>query len=751
MAAGSTASYQRNCSLEDDWIAVKKSPFTESNDSYRLPAVAVDWNSSQAVFNVTLLSISNDGTEERLWSDSFSISKIKRRHFELCLVHPELKDYLPTLPQEFQGIWGYIQWIRVSPKLCKKMEVYITEAFKISGWKLFSSVFFGEPAFFEEDYTIPTLQLKRNKYVREVAQVVQNLEQHLEDKGERETAGERLFEWYEKLNDLLTEVNDAERKLLGFDCEPYEELRDIAQKERTECATMFNHQSLTNSTFQNSAQNFSQWEEQYVDAVQKISVFRITHFKTNSLPRLQEILKIMKDDWSKNISKSNDNRVSVLAVRLAQVEKEIITNETEILNCVHQVKILERDKLRQDAIALDEDLTMEDALNEKEILFYKKQCELFAIECEIQEKNEGIIRLELKSLEDTKNVENTDVRKEVKEKFTQNLSAISRKKALLRNKKKSCEKEIEKMSKREEKKQEKHVAHHGVQMKIERRRGEEQEKKDVRLEERQKTLLRLKEYKKKYAQPKVVKPPRYQPPSTRKKGQNVADSSWISVSLSPPISPIAQKDTASASQAVLPSSKKENGRDTAPDAQRITPGTEQSPKEVQNSSPIVFPSTTFIPPVPPPPPPGLPPPPPPPIPPPVRSGETSSATSLAQAIRGQRQNLNDTSSSAMLNQPSSLSEETVNLDAILLARGRLKKKTSSMPATAKQKAFPSGNDLTRAIQSVKLRRVVNDDKPSDLSPDGAEFLKKALERMNRFTKLSDDEEEDDEDGQEQEW
>lgn len=165
----------------------------------------------------------------------------------------------------------------------------------------------------------------------------------------------------------------------------------------------------------------------------------------------------------------------------------------------------------------------------------------------------------------------------------------------------------------------------------------------------------------------------------------------------------------------------------------------------------MFPSTTFIPPVPPPPPPGLPPPPPPPIPPPVRSGETSSATSLAQAIRGQRQNLNDTSSSAMLNQPSSLSEETVNLDAILLARGRLKKKTSSMPATAKQKAFPSGNDLTRAIQSVKLRRVVNDDKPSDLSPDGAEFLKKALERMNRFTKLSDDEEEDDEDGQEQEW
>jgi hypothetical protein len=44
---------------------------------------------------------------------------------------------------------------------------------------------------------------------------------------------------------------------------------------------------------------------------------------------------------------------------------------------------------------------------------------------------------------------------------------------------------------------------------------------------------------------------------------------------------------------------------------------------------------------------------------------------------------------------------------------------------------------------------VNEEKPAALSPDGAEFLKKALERMNKFTNLSFDE--DERDAEEQEW
>lgn len=104
MLTAAATSYQRNLSVEDDWVAVKESPFTD-HDTFSLPAVAVDWNSSQATFNVTLLSINGEKSEERLWSDSFSISKIRRRHIELCLVHPDLKKHLPALPQESQGWW----------------------------------------------------------------------------------------------------------------------------------------------------------------------------------------------------------------------------------------------------------------------------------------------------------------------------------------------------------------------------------------------------------------------------------------------------------------------------------------------------------------------------------------------------------------------------------------------------------------------------------------------------------------------
>ena len=204
---------------------------------------------------------------------------------------------------------------------------------------------------------------------------------------------------------------------------------------------------------------------------------------------------------------------------------------------------------------------------------------------------------------------------------------------------------------------------------------------------------------------------------------------------------------------------------------------DRSPEEGTNVPPsTVSPGSTFSPPIPraplppgpppppglppPPPPPGLPPPPPPGLPPPpppppppiasplLSSGVLNGGTSLAQDIQAKKQHLNHANASSSLSQPSSLSEETVNLEAILLARNRLKKQSNN---ATEVKGFPSGNDLTRAIQSVKLKKVVNDKKPADLSPDGAEFLKKALERMNRFTTLSDSEEEENEHELEQQW
>ena len=84
--------------------------------------------------------------------------------------------------------------------------------------------------------------------------------------------------------------------------------RDIAQKERSECATMLNQQSMTTSTFQDSAQNFSQWEEQYVESVEKINTFRMMYFKT-TLSRSQNILKMLKEDFSK-FPESSDKKES---------------------------------------------------------------------------------------------------------------------------------------------------------------------------------------------------------------------------------------------------------------------------------------------------------------------------------------------------------------------------------------------------------------------------------------------------------
>ncbi len=101
------------------------------------------------------------------------------------------------------------------------------------------------------------------------------------------------------------------------------------------------------------------------------------------------------------------------------------------MNCTNQLKLLERDKIRRDALALDEDLSMPEKLNEKEIEVYKKQCEILSIGFDIQDKNEKIIRLDLQKL--ASEVKREELEK-LKGNLTKRLTAISTKKAFLRNK-----------------------------------------------------------------------------------------------------------------------------------------------------------------------------------------------------------------------------------------------------------------------------------------------------------------------------
>ena len=123
--------------------------------------------------------------------------------------------------------------------------------------------------------------------------------------------------------------------------------------------------------------------------------------------------------------------ILTVSTKLYEVEKECLQMELELLNCTNQLKVLERDKVRQDALALDEDLSMPEKLNEKEIQVYKKQCEILGISYDIQDKNEKIVRLDLQGLENSEEME-TDLDKGI---LTKALKIVFRKKAILRNKK----------------------------------------------------------------------------------------------------------------------------------------------------------------------------------------------------------------------------------------------------------------------------------------------------------------------------
>ena len=120
-----------------------------------------------------------------------------------------------------------------------------------------------------------------------------------------------------------------------------------------------------------------------------------------------------------------------VATKLYQLEKKSFQNEIEMLNCTNQLKLLERDKIRRDALALDEDLTMPQRLNEKEVLVYEKQCEILATSFDIQDKNEKLVRLDLQKMASEVTGEELE---RLKGNLNKSLTTTSRKKAILRNK-----------------------------------------------------------------------------------------------------------------------------------------------------------------------------------------------------------------------------------------------------------------------------------------------------------------------------
>ena len=123
------------------------------------------------------------------------------------------------------------------------------------------------------------------------------------------------------------------------------------------------------------------------------------------------------------------------AAKLYQLEKESLQNEKELLICTNQLKLLERDKIRQGVLALDEDLSMAQKLTEKEVQVYEIQCEILGTCFAIQDKDEKIVRLDLQRLASAVNGAESE---KLKESLTKKLTAISMKKAGLRNKKVNC-------------------------------------------------------------------------------------------------------------------------------------------------------------------------------------------------------------------------------------------------------------------------------------------------------------------------
>lgn len=328
--------------------------------------------------------------------------------------------------------------------------------------------------------------------------------------------------------------------------------------------------------------------------------------------------------------------------------------------------------------------------------------------------------------------------------------AICARRAYLRNKKDQCMVAHEQKNRLAEETTAQFVQHHGVQLKRDRQKEEEERRKEWVDQEREKTLSRLRSFREKRHGQFVLKTPRSRP---------VPKASSLSDDTSQPLSfiSLAQSDRGAIAPAPSPSfaspKKKQPKPKDIPVQIFVSPGPGPGPGPGP-APPSPTPQASNPPPPPPPPPPPLPPPPPPP---PLPSFPASCPERLDSPKPL------DEKEAPPFPAKNTLKQNIGSMDEVLasLQRGQIQLRKVPAPST-RPAGSPSENvrdSILLAIrQGVKLKKVEMPD-PTAASPGSRDSelersIKAAMQRMKRVSSDSDDEEDESDDHgdtQSEEW
>ena len=134
----------------DGWVAVKENAFIDETTPPRLTFL-VSWNDLEHKIAVTCRTrsrVARDVEDCSSRSAAFTIQELKGIHQVLALIHPQMEQYFPRLPEQLKGVWA-IFYSQKTPKdidnICLQLEQYFAVALEICKESLLMTTLYEEP------------------------------------------------------------------------------------------------------------------------------------------------------------------------------------------------------------------------------------------------------------------------------------------------------------------------------------------------------------------------------------------------------------------------------------------------------------------------------------------------------------------------------------------------------------------------------------------------------------------------------
>ncbi|KPP73886.1 WASP-associated protein with actin, membranes and microtubules-like, partial [Scleropages formosus] len=440
-----------------------------------------------------------------------------------------LEPYFPDLSDFERGnIWDFLFPRRSSgadeaerdvETPCRQLEKYLSAAIDVCGRRIVLDALFAEDERGLEEYFENLQEFRRKAMEEQVARARSALRKILH----QHKAADKLvllLKIYEEEDEAYKELVTVATLFYQYLLQPFRDMRELAVLYKMEILKSMEFEDLGPKRIDALEKEAEDWRKRAKDAVNSIQDIAVNYFEETSRA-LAGMLKQMEEDRRRFGQASWATAAPRLEKLKFMLSKETLQHMRAKEMCLNRRK--EEIKEQMESLANQQDAIV--VVDELELQYYETQLELYDTKFEILKSEELLLVAQIDTLrrrmkelkeevvyydtcEDPEELQSImevgplrdpstpavrTLNRQLQQLETKR-GAICSRRAYLRNKKDQCVEAHEQKHRQAQENSARFIQHHGIQLKRERKREEEQRRKEWVDQEREKTLSRLRSF-----------------------------------------------------------------------------------------------------------------------------------------------------------------------------------------------------------------------------------------------------------------